>query len=1502
MGTSLTGLNISSSYLGLLKTTDNAIIGSSGKRLTDGGGTDSPLYLSTGGLGIGVSPATGFKLTTSDQSWIKQGLLVGGTNGNRTNGSTLVIDGGSDSSVDIRFILDSSGHATSDGGQIGFANDGMLFLRSYETSGSNYGVNLQTNGGNTILFAEATNKNVGINTLSPSSKLTISGGDILLDNSNKVLWGNTSDVYISGTTVSDNIQLGVGGSTQFTFAQTTGMRLHQYGSGNITGTVTQRLGVTSAGQVVEIPIGGGAVDGAGTANDIVMWSDANTITDAPIAISGNNSTFAGSITGTSASLTTSGTVLSLDRTGGATALIELKVGGTVEGYLGATTTKSLVVFNESASEKFSISNSGNATFAEGGTFGGGVIINHGSGDSLLLTKTTTEPSLRFEGDTDKDFCLTISGETFTITQNDGATDILILDHDTKNATFAGDVTIQDSSPQITLLDTTNNTDALIYSDDTGSVNISADENNEQGSSAIKLYIDGGEKARLDSSGNLGLGTTSPNAKLDVNGAVVVSPNTDGKDTFTLTTNASNDGRLLIKSDTTTKVDIQANGVSYFNGGNVGIGDSTPNALLKLESTSTSESTAFFYSNASKSEPSVQIWQDGAGSSGAALLIRNDGSGNALQIDDGSAGNAVFTIGNTGNANFAGDVTLESSTSTKPFLTVKNTNADASAPQLRLIKDSASPADNDETGRIYMYGDNDAGEQIETFLARTIFTDVSDASEDSTFEMLTYKGGTQTSTLALASGNVGIGTSSPQRKLSVYQGDSGTSFSQFINTTTGSTANDGLLVGIEADESAVFWNHENTHMLFATNNGEKMRITTAGNVGIGTSSPSTKLEISGSGAEELLRLSAQSGFMSFYDGSTRTGYIQSDNSNGFFNIGVEDSNAFRIYMGASERIRISSGGDTTFNGDIAISKDVPAIDFVDTNSDDDFRLRNNNGTFEIFDTTNTGARFQVNSDGNSIVTGALGIGATPSEDLHITGDTPVIRLTDSDTSRDAQIVAVDGNLRFDADNSDAQSSTNISFRTDGGEAMRIDASRRLGIGTTSPSRQLTLSQDVSGETQQLLLVNRNDTNGDTSGILFGVLDNATYAKAGIFFERTGLQARGSLHFATDGSSDSGHATKSDARMTITSDGNVGIGTTSPTATLQVTGDIKIGSGAGSGSDSNNMSIQVSNATYGDTSNLGLLVRNNGTNGEFAQIGFGYSESRCPVVIGSVITSGASATKGDFIIGTRSTTTGSDAPTERMRITSAGNVGIGTTTPYLPLQISQATSSTGIGSNSSYSLALTNTDTTANNLALIGFNDGGAGAGAIGFQFTDHTNNYGDLLFITRDSGGLSERLRITSGGVIQNATINSSTSSALKISNNAGSGNFTYGMTIEDDSSNTGFILFAQSDGTSVGSITRSGTSTVYATSSDYRLKEDLKDFNALEIASKIKMYDFKWNSNNTRDYGVIAHELQEVFPQAVVGEKDAEEMQGVDYSKLVPILLKSIQELEARVKELEKEI
>ena len=87
--------------------------------------------------------------------------------------------------------------------------------------------------------------------------------------------------------------------------------------------------------------------------------------------------------------------------------------------------------------------------------------------------------------------------------------------------------------------------------------------------------------------------------------------------------------------------------------------------------------------------------------------------------------------------------------------------------------------------------------------------------------------------------------------------------------------------------------------------------------------------------------------------------------------------------------------------------------------------------------------------NTLITGngtGIGIGiTTPTEELHIRAATPVIRLEDGDNARQSQIVGSDGNLRLDADNNNAIADTNIAFRTDGGERLRIGPVGQLGIG-------------------------------------------------------------------------------------------------------------------------------------------------------------------------------------------------------------------------------------------------------------------------------------------------------------------------------------------------------------------------------------------------------------------------------------------------------------------------
>jgi hypothetical protein len=120
------------------------------------------------------------------------------------------------------------------------------------------------------------------------------------------------------------------------------------------------------------------------------------------------------------------------------------------------------------------------------------------------------------------------------------------------------------------------------------------------------------------------------------------------------------------------------------------------------------------------------------------------------------------------------------------------------------------------------------------------------------------------------------------------------------------------------------------------------------------------------------------------------------------------------------------------------------------------------------------------------------------------------------------------------------------------------------------------------------------------------------------------------------------------------------------------------------------------------------------------------------------------------------------------------------------------------------------------------------------------------------------------------------------------------------------VLQFRNAGVEVGRISHTNTATSYVTGSDYRLKENPTPMaGALETVTALKPVDFTWKTDGSSGRGFIAHELQAVVPEAVTGEKDkvdAEgnpEYQGVDASKLVPILVAAIQELSAKVAALE---
>jgi hypothetical protein len=117
----------------------------------------------------------------------------------------------------------------------------------------------------------------------------------------------------------------------------------------------------------------------------------------------------------------------------------------------------------------------------------------------------------------------------------------------------------------------------------------------------------------------------------------------------------------------------------------------------------------------------------------------------------------------------------------------------------------------------------------------------------------------------------------------------------------------------------------------------------------------------------------------------------------------------------------------------------------------------------------------------------------------------------------------------------------------------------------------------------------------------------------------------------------------------------------------------------------------------------------------------------------------------------------------------------------------------------------------------------------------------------------------------------------------------------------GYLNFFNSSGTQVGYIAASGTATTYATSSDYRLKENFVPMDSgLVTVNALKPVNFVWINEQLPGEGFIAHELAEVVPLAVNGEKDAVnedgsiKPQGVDYSKIVVHLVAATQELSAK--------
>lgn len=145
------------------------------------------------------------------------------------------------------------------------------------------------------------------------------------------------------------------------------------------------------------------------------------------------------------------------------------------------------------------------------------------------------------------------------------------------------------------------------------------------------------------------------------------------------------------------------------------------------------------------------------------------------------------------------------------------------------------------------------------------------------------------------------------------------------------------------------------------------------------------------------------------------------------------------------------------------------------------------------------------------------------------------------------------------------------------------------------------------------------------------------------------------------------------------------------------------------------------------------------------------------------------------------------------------------------------------------------------------------------------------------------------GTTHVVNVGNATSSVRNIASNA------------DNTASRNHMTFYNPNG-AVGTINTNGTATAYNTSSDIRLKEDQGPLTgALDLIRRVVIHRFRWRRDGTEDVGVFAQELHEVIPTAVTvgGDNPHADPWSVDYSRLVPTLLAAVQELEARVAELE---
>ena len=494
--------------------------------------------------------------------------------------------------------------------------------------------------------------------------------------------------------------------------------------------------------------------------------------------------------------------------------------------------------------------------------------------------------------------------------------------------------------------------------------------------------------------------------------------------------------------------------------------------------------------------------------------------------------------------------------------------------------------------------------------------------------------------------------------------------------------------------------------------QAMTLGSNGNLSIGN----TNTDALVSGTERVLRVSGSnlaSLYLESIGNRTWANYVNSAGTLTWYDI-----------TGAATRLTIASTGAATFSNALQVAGQQAAANYGGTGLNFDF-TSGNIGRIASVKNTSGGSQLQFlvyntsGTDVNALQIASTGAATFSSSVTASYYDGAIFRVFTSSTFRGG--VGTASWAFGDGSNNIALTSEAATLIGAGGfERMRITSGGNVGIGTTSPIDKLHI---VGGITSTSLAVPSNMGIGSlqigydgTNGII------RTWASSPLIISTYNYQA-----FETSGSE----------RMRITSGGNVGIGTSSPTGLLDL----------GAASNGNALTWSLYSNLFSEYSSGALWMSSN----FFANVGSSGFKTSLTATFGAagIKVSGTSGSGNSGLIqfyvdeAVSKTANAAFTPTERMRITSGGNVGIGTISPTLLLDVEGQNQQ--FGSSTAFRTARFTSKSSAvvdKPGVILGYDTSGGGVIAAATETSGQPLN-----FWTYNGSSWGERMRITSGGLV-----------------------------------------------------------------------------------------------------------------------------------------------------------